>query len=258
MRSKTKLLMGKNKTNIQKNFSPKPRTEQHSIWVSKLVTGMGYLAYLPFQDYSCQVLIRVIRVKNVISFQGYFEQIPLISFLKERRGRQAEDFAIREAKALCLSQRTFKPLPRTPSISAGLAQSAEGCCSSAFLPSFLPETKFQSASANKSTFFSLPAPVLLPFSDYYYSLRAVIVRGKGCQSDWLHVRDYSNVHPFINCSWTHLYAFLCASSLVWSVLLALPASTLITLPSKPDQSYLPQKNPLPCLCDPRESCVCLY
>ena len=48
------------------------------------VTGMGYLAYLPFQDYNCQVLIRVIRVKNVISFQGYFEQIPLI-FLKEHR-----------------------------------------------------------------------------------------------------------------------------------------------------------------------------
>lgn len=84
VRSKTNGRQGKtkqNKTNTQKNFSPKPRTE-HSIWVSKLVTGMGYLAYLPFQDYSCQVLIRVIRVKNVISFQGYSEQIPLISFFK--------------------------------------------------------------------------------------------------------------------------------------------------------------------------------
>lgn len=79
---KTKMLIGKNKTNTQKNFSPKPRTEKHSIWVSALVIGMGYLAYLPFQDYGCQVLIRVIRVKNVISFQGYSEQIPLISFLK--------------------------------------------------------------------------------------------------------------------------------------------------------------------------------
>lgn len=63
--------------------------EQHFIWVSKPATGLGFLLYLPFQDYSCQVLIRVIRVKNVISFQRYFEQIPLISFLKstERRGR---------------------------------------------------------------------------------------------------------------------------------------------------------------------------
>lgn len=64
---------------------------------------MEYLAYLPFQDYGCQVLIRVIRVKNVISFQGYFEQIPLnFFFFKEhkRRGRLsgAQDFAIREAK----------------------------------------------------------------------------------------------------------------------------------------------------------------
>lgn len=48
---------------------------------------MEYLAYLPFQDYGCQVLIRVIRVKNVISFQGYFEQIPLnFFFLKNTKG----------------------------------------------------------------------------------------------------------------------------------------------------------------------------
>lgn len=94
--------MGKNKTNTQKNFSPKPRTEQHSIWVRGLVTGMGYLAYLPFQDYGCQILIRVIRLKNVISFQGYSEQIPLISFLKvHRKEGQAEwskDFTMGEAK----------------------------------------------------------------------------------------------------------------------------------------------------------------
>lgn len=72
----------------QKNFS-KPRTEQHFIWVTEPATGLGFLLCLPFQDYSCQVLIRVIRIKNIISFQRYFEQIPLISFLKstERRGR---------------------------------------------------------------------------------------------------------------------------------------------------------------------------
>jgi hypothetical protein len=71
-----------------KRILSKLRTE-HFIWVTEPATGLGFLLYLPFQDYSCQVLIRVIRVKNVISFQRYFEQIPLISFIKktERRGR---------------------------------------------------------------------------------------------------------------------------------------------------------------------------
>lgn len=80
---KIKLVMRKVKEFFQ------AQKEQHFIWVSKPATGLRFLLYLPFQDYSCQVLIRVIRVKNVISFQSYFEQIPLISFLKstERRGR---------------------------------------------------------------------------------------------------------------------------------------------------------------------------
>lgn len=74
-------------------------------------------AYLPFQDYGCQVLIRVIRVKNVISFQGYFEQIPLISFFK-RTQKGGADFVKQrtlpwEAKLFAWTRWTFKPLPRT-------------------------------------------------------------------------------------------------------------------------------------------------
>jgi hypothetical protein len=85
---------------------------------------MGYLAYLPFQVYSCQVLIKVISVKNVISFQGYFEQIPLIPFLKRTQEGQTawskQDFD-KEANPSAQTQRTFEPLPRTQSTSAGLA-----------------------------------------------------------------------------------------------------------------------------------------
>lgn len=105
-------------------FSPKPRTEQHFIWVSELVSGTRYLAYLPFQNYGCQVLIRVIRVKNVISFQGYFEQISLISFFKKRT---------HEGGADCMEQTRFLS-PGKPSHLAW-AQRTKGYCSSAFLPS---------------------------------------------------------------------------------------------------------------------------
>lgn len=182
---------------------------------------MGYLAYLPFQDYSCQVLIRVIRVKNVISFQGYSEQIPLISFLKEHRkeGQACRGFWHQRSKALCLGGRAFKPLPRTPSISAGLAQRAEAAALQ--LSSLVSSLKlFQSASANKPTRL---LPHLLPCYYHWVATMTVLSLAKGRAVNltgyMLGTTLMPTPTPLINCSWAHLCGFLCASSLVWSDLL---------------------------------------
>lgn len=84
-----------------------PQTQNRTTFhLGELVTGTRYFAYLPFQNYGCQVLIRVIRVKNVISFQGYSEQIPLISLKKKKNRKEGQtacskqDFATRKAEPL--------------------------------------------------------------------------------------------------------------------------------------------------------------
>lgn len=114
------------------------RKEHHFIWVNEPVTGLGYLLYLPFRDYGCQVLIRVIRVKNVISFQRYFEQIPLISFLKSTQRGGADYMELmgfcQKNQPICPGQ-NFQITAKNSVPLAGLVQKTAGFQLFSLLPS---------------------------------------------------------------------------------------------------------------------------
>lgn len=141
--------------------------------------------------------------------------------------------------------------------SAGLAQRTEGCCSSVFLLSSLPETKFQSASADKSTSFSPPtAPVLLSLSSYYYSPKSS--KGQELRADNLICYMLGSALMSIPLSRVpgHIFMpFLCANSLDYP-----PCLACLNSPSsfKARIKVLFPRKVHPHAYNPRNPCTCLH
>lgn len=182
--------------------------EQHFIWISEPATGLGFLLYLPFQDYSCQVLIRVIRVKNVISFQRYFEQIPLISFLKKhrRRGRLYGMNGILPEKPICPGL-NFQITAKNSAPLASLAQKTAGF--SVFLPPSL--YRILQISIGTCCKANCSSTCIALHHSHPIATMAMWQRARA-PSDLLYVKNCSTVHSVLHRGLLNI--FLCLFGLV--------------------------------------------